>query len=259
MSVIIAVANEKGGVAKTTTSLSLGGAFVEANNDVLLVDLDPQANLTLALGIKPENVRRSSSNVLLDGASLSSASRETALPGLDLVPANNILMNADVALPSRSNYAFTMRDAMQTGLYYDYVIFDCPPALGATTLNALTAADLLVIPTQAEYFSSHALRDMLAYVRTVRQHFNPALSHRILITMLDLRNRIHRMIQTQLENTFPDTLFQTVIQIDTRLRESPVVGLPITYFSKNTRSAAQYRSLSMEIAEYVFQPAIQPA
>jgi chromosome partitioning protein len=156
-------------------------------------------------------------------------------------------------------HANILRDALKANLYYDYVLLDCPPSLGAITLNALTAADLLIIPTQAEYFSSHALRDMLSFVRTVREEHNPDLTYRILITMLDLRNRIHRLIQNQLASTFPDALFKTVIQVDTRLRESPVVGLPITYFSTKSRSAEQYRALSQEVAEYAFQPAAQPA
>ena len=156
MSTIIAIANEKGGVAKTTTSLALGGVFVQEGKDVLLVDLDAQANLTLALGIKPPTVRRSAVDVMLNAASILSVSRETSLPGLDIIPANAEMGKAERFLPVRSNYAYTLRDALQTRLYYDYIILDCPPSLGAVTLNALTAADLLIIPTQAEYFSSRS-------------------------------------------------------------------------------------------------------
>ena len=259
MTTIIAVANEKGGVAKTTTALSLGGALVEAKRDVLLVDLDPQANLALALGTKPATVRKSSADILLRNSSLASVSRETALPGLDLIPAALELNRAEELLPKIQGSERILRHALRSGLYYDYVILDCPPSLGAITLNALSAADLLIIPTQAEYFSSHALRDMLGFVQTVRTFHNPDLTYRILITMLDLRNRIHRLIQKQLEATFPEALFDTVIQIDTRLRESPVVGLPITYFSSTTRSAEQYRALAKEVAAYVVEPAPQPA
>jgi chromosome partitioning protein len=259
MTTIVAIANEKGGVAKTTTALSLGGAFVESKREVLVVDLDPQANLALALGVKPAAIRKSSADLLLRNSPMSSVSRETALPGLDLVPAHAELARAEEILPQIPGYANTLRAALNGDLYYDYVILDCPPSLGAITLNALTAADLLIIPTQAEYFSSHALRDMLGFVRMVREEHNPGLTYRILITMLDLRNRIHRLIQNQLETTFPESLCKTVIQVDTRLRESPVVGLPITYFSADTRGAEQYRALSKEVAEYAFQPAPQPA
>lgn len=259
MTTILAVANEKGGVAKTTTTLALGGVFVQEGKDVLLIDLDAQANLTLALGVKPTSVRRSVADILLGSASILSISRETSLPGLDLIPANADMGKAERLLPVRNDYAYQLRNAFASRLYYDYVIIDCPPSLGAVTLNALTAAELVIIPTQAEYFSSHALRKMVSLVSQVRKTTNPYLAYRILITMLDLRNRIHRMIQEQLRNSFPDSLFSNVIQIDTRLRESPVVGLPITYFSKNTRSSLQYRALALEITEDVQKPVAQPA
>jgi chromosome partitioning protein len=259
MTHIIAVANEKGGVAKTTTTLSLGGSMVESGKDVLLIDLDAQANLTLALGIKPATVRRSVADVMLNSASLLSVSRETSLPGLDLIPANMEMGKAERFLPIRANYASILRHALGEELYYDYVLIDCPPSLGAVTTNALTAADLLVVPTQAEYFSSHALRNMMALVRRVREEGNPALTYRILITMLDLRNRIHRLIRDQLRSSFKEGLFDTVIQIDTKLRESSVVGLPITHFVSGTRSAQQYRDLALEIAKNVRQSVPQPA
>lgn len=259
MSYVIAVANEKGGVAKTTTALSLGGAMVESGKDVLLIDLDPQANLTLALGIKPASVRRSVADVMLNSASLLSVSRETSLPGLDLIPANAAMGKAERFLPIRANHETILRNALSQSLYYDYILVDCPPSLGAVTTNALTAAQMLIIPTQAEYFSSHALRNMMALVRDVRKEGNPALTYRILITMLDLRNRIHRLIRDQLQASFKEGLFDTVIQIDTKLRESSVVGLPITHFVSGTRSAQQYRDLAMEIAQNVRQTVPQPA
>ncbi len=255
----IAVANEKGGVAKTTTALALGGALTEAGKDVLLVDLDPQANLTLALGIKPATVRRSIADILLNSASVLSVSRETALPGLDLIPSNPEMSMAERFLPIRGNYAQILAQALSESLYYDYILLDCPPSLGAVTLNGLTASDFLIIPTQAEYFSSHALRNMMALVGRVRNDFNPRLTYRVLITMLDLRNRIHRIIQKQLESSFRDGLFRTVIQIDTKIRESAVVGLPVTHFVKQTRSAEQYRALASEIMLNVRQSVAQPA
>lgn len=259
MSYVIAVANEKGGVAKTTTVLSLGGAFVEMGKDILLVDMDAQANLTLSLGIKPDTVRRSIADVVLHAASILSVSRETALPGLDLIPANAEMGNAERFLPVRQGYATFLREALNSHLYYDFVLIDCPPSIGAVTLTALTAANLLILPTQAEYFSSHALRNMMALIRQVRNTTNPGLNYRVLITMLDLRNRIHRMIQEQIRRSFKDGIFETMIQIDTKLRESPVVGLPITHFATKTRSAMQYRNLAVEITDNVRQSVAQPA
>jgi chromosome partitioning protein len=259
MTYIIAIANEKGGVAKTTTTLSLGGALVENGHDVLLVDLDPQGNLTLACGIKPSQVRRSMADVLLNTSTTLSVSRETPLPGLDLIPANAEMGRAEHFLPIRTNFATLLREAFDEKLYFDYILLDCPPSLGAITTSALTAADLLIIPTQAEYFSSHALRNIMGLVRQVRSGDNPQLTFRVLLTMLDLRNRIHRIIREQLVNSLGDGLFETVIQIDTKLRESVVVGLPVTHFAKKTRSALQYRNLALEITQNVRQTVAQPA
>jgi chromosome partitioning protein len=139
------------------------------------------------------------------------------------------------------------------------VLVDCPPALGAVTLNALNAANLLIIPTQAEYFSAYALRNMMSIINRARKESNPTLAYRVLITLLDRRNRTHRTIQEQLKNTFQDGLFNTVIEIDTKLRESPILGLPIMHYKSSTRGAAQYRALAEELVEYVKEENQQPA
>lgn len=259
MTHIISIANEKGGVAKTTTTLSLGGALVESGQDVLLIDLDPQANLTLALGFDPGSIRRGVSDVLLNAAPLVSVTRESSLPGLDLLPSQPKMGMAERFLSIRNNYEVILRNALNRQMHYDYILIDCPPSLGAVTLNALTASDLLIIPTQAEYFSTHALRKLMSLVRKVRETHNPYLTYRVLITMLDIRNRIHRVITDQLRQTFGEGLFRTVIQIDTKLRESSVVGLPITHFATTTRSAMQYRALTQELNQHVRQTVAQPA
>jgi chromosome partitioning protein len=251
MAFIISVANEKGGVAKTTTVVSLAGALIESQHDVLVIDLDPQANLTLALGVDPAKVRRSIANVLLDSASLLSTSRETSLPGLDLVPSNAEMSSAERFLPVRQNYHSLLRSSLENLLSYSFVLIDCPPSLGAVTWNALTAANLLIIPTQPEYFSAHALRSTLVTAKRICAQTNPGLIYRLLITMLDQRNRIHRTLRDQLKCAFGDTLFNTSIDTDTKLRESPVVGLPITHYHAHTRSAQQYRALAQEIMAYV--------
>ena len=154
MTRIIAISNEKGGVAKTTTAVSLGGALVEMGREILLVDLDPQANLSLALGITPQNVRRSIADILLNSAAPLSISRETSIPGLDLIPSNSEMGMAERFLPIRQNYKFVLREALSSIHHYDSIILDCPPSLGVITINALVAADLLIIPTHAEYFST---------------------------------------------------------------------------------------------------------
>lgn len=261
MSYIIALSNEKGGVAKTTSTLSLGAALVESGKEVLLIDLDAQANLTLALGVDPEKTRRSIANVLLESATAASVSRETGVPGLDLIPSNSEMGLAERFLPIRQNYETILRQALRDhgGLYYDYILIDCPPFLGAVTYNALLAADMLLMPTQPEFFSIHALRNMMALVRRVRGQSNPHLTYRLLVTMYDRRNKTHRTLSEQLRTSFSSGVLDTIIETDTKLRESPIVGLPIIYYAPKSRAASQYRALAQEIIQYVEEATKQPA
>ncbi|MDL1909882.1 ParA family protein [Chloroflexi bacterium CFX6] len=256
MAYIIAMSNEKGGVAKTTSTLSLGAALAELNYRVLLVDLDPQANLSLALGLEAEEASVSSANVLIENAGIKTAIRKSEVPNLDIVPSSFRIENAEQFLPMRTHYLTTLRDALEAdSLPYDYILLDCPPALGAITLNALAAADLLIIPTQAEYFSAYALRNMMGTIRRIRQDVNPGLAYRILVTLLDRRNRTHRNIFEQLQATFGQGVFTTVIEIDTKLRESPIAGVPITFYKPNSRGSQQYRVLAQELIEYAKEEA----
>jgi chromosome partitioning protein len=251
MAYVIAMSNEKGGVAKTTSTLSLGAALAELNYRVLLIDLDPQANLSLALGLETEETTITSANVLIEGAGLQTAIRKSEISNLDILPSSFRIENAEQFLPMRSQYLTTLRDALEAAsLPYDYILLDCPPALGAITLNALAASDLLIIPTQAEYFSAYALRNMMGTIRRIRQDVNPGLAYRILVTLLDRRNRTHRNIFEQLQATFGQGVFTTVIEIDTKLRESPIAGLPITQYKPNSRGSQQYRVLVQELIEY---------
>jgi chromosome partitioning protein len=260
MGFVIAMSNEKGGVAKTTSTLSLGAALAELNHRVLLVDLDPQANLSLALGLESGEAEVTSANILIENAALRSGIRKTEVENLDLVPSNARIESAEQFLPMRSHYLSTLRTALESGSgSYDYILLDCPPALGAITLNALSAADLLIIPTQAEYFSAYALRNMMGSIRRVRQESNPRLAYRILVTLLDRRNRTHRNIFEQLQTTFGQGVFTTVIEVDTKLRESPIAGLPITQYKPSSRGSQQYRVLAQELIEYAKEEANRQA
>lgn len=260
MTYVIAVSNEKGGVAKTTTTISLGATLSEKDLQVLLIDLDPQGNLTLATGLEPKEIRYTSGDVLMDGFPMAECILKTNIKNVDIVPANNRMDVAEQSLPVRLNYALILRDAIHKSHFgYDFILLDCPPALGAVTLNALAASNLLIIPTQAEYFSAYALRDMMTLIRKVRQEINSQLAYRILITLLDQRNRTHRTIRQQLQQTFGVGLFETVIEIDTRLRESPIVGMPITQYRPNSRGSQQYRFLAQELVQYVQQTNHQTA
>jgi chromosome partitioning protein len=289
----IAIANEKGGVAKTTTALSLGGALVEMGFEVLLIDLDPQANLSLGLGVAPAKIRRSISDVLMSSAPILSVSRETNIPGLDLIPSCSEMGLAERFLPVRQEYEYILKNALGSLTSYNYVILDCPPSLGAVTMNALTAANRVIAPTQPEYFSAYGLRSVMGLIRKVRglgipnldtqpktdesstdndvsqeQHpgmnpaqprgTNPYLVYNILITMMDRRNRIHRTLAEQLRLSFKEGLLNTVIEVDTKLRESTVAGQPITQYYTNSRSAQQYRNLAQEIIQYAQEKASEP-
>ncbi len=247
----IAISNEKGGVAKTTTTLSLGAALMELGNRVLLIDLDAQANLTLTLGFEPGENENTSSNIMLDSVPILDVCKKTDVEKLDLIPSSSRIEISEQFLPVRTGYTTILQKAIRTtSLPYDYIILDCPPALGAITKNALAASDLLLIPTQAEYFSAYALRNMMSLIRTIREQDNPNLAYRILVTMMDRRNRTHRNIHEQLRATFGEGVFNTVIEIDTKLRESPIAGLPITHYKSGARGSTQYRVLAQELIEY---------
>jgi chromosome partitioning protein len=245
----IAVSSQKGGVAKTTTSLSLGACLAERGHSVLLVDLDPQANLTQSLGIDPDLVRRMVGDVLLDQASLLSVSRESSVFNLDLAPANRGLLVLDKILYGRQGYEYRLKSHLQAlnGIYYDYVIFDCPPSFGTMTMNALTAADLLIVPVPCDYYSARSLQAYLDLVRLINRNSNPNLTYRLLVTLFDRRNRVSHMILGQLQKAYAASLFETLISIDVKVRESPVFGKPITQYAPKSRAAQEYRALAAEL------------
>ncbi len=252
MATTIAISNQKGGVAKTTTCLSLGACLAEIGQSVLLIDLDPQANLTLSLGLRPEELRRTVGEALLGNTSLVSVSRESPVFDLDIVPANQELVVLDKILYGRKGYEFHLKnglDAMGEG-FYDVVLIDCPPSFGTLTLNALTAADLLIIPIQCEYYAAHSLRQIVELVKLVREKTNPRLIYRVLVTMYDRRNKICQVILEQMQRGLSRVLFKTIIEVDTKLRESPAFGQPITLYAPKTRGAQQYRALAEELMNH---------
>jgi len=254
---IVAVGSQKGGVSKTTTTLSLGACLAEGNGlpgrNVLLLDLDPQANLTMALGVDPAEVRRMVGDALLDQTSLLAVSRASPVPILDLVPANQGLLVLDKALFGRPGYEYRLRQQLHSAsaAHYDIALIDCPPAFGTLTMNALTAADLLLIPVTAEYFAARSLQQFLELVELVVRKTNPRLRYRIVITLFDRRNRISHVIHEQLRAKFQGAVLNTMISIDTRLRESPVLGQPITRYAPRSRGAAEYHALAAEVWQIV--------
>jgi chromosome partitioning protein len=261
MPYVIALCHQKGGVAKTTTALALGACLVEQQCETLLIDLDPQSNLTAGMGLDPLEVRRSAADVLLGNETLIRVSRETGTPGLDLVPSNADMLTVSHFLYLRAGYEYVLRDSLaQPGVaHYDVALIDCPPSLGEVTLTALTAADLVIVPTQCEYFSMQALDSTLKLVSLVRAKTNPRLAFRLLITMFDLRGKLHSRALAYLQNHFANALLQTAIGVDTKLRESQMIGQPVTAYAPHSRSAQQYRQLAEELMTYVQRPVYQTA
>lgn len=245
----IAVVNQKGGVAKTTTCLSLGACLAEQGRRVLLIDLDPQAHLTLSLGPYQGGQRSTMVDALLGRVPLKSAIHPTALSLLDLAPGHQGLGALERSFYGRPRYEYVLRDCLDSvdGGGYDVILMDSPPSFGTLTLNALTAAGLAIIPTPCEYYAGRSLRPVLTLVRLTRENTNPALACRVLITLFDRRNRVSRMVREQLQRSLSGVLFETIIEIDTRLRESPIFGQPITVYAPGTRGAAQYRALAREL------------
>jgi chromosome partitioning protein len=256
MPIVIAISSQKGGVAKTTTCVSLGAALNERGYDVLLVDLDAQGNLSLALGVNPGEVHRTAADVLMGSLTVAEVRQATPVPGLDVLPANYQMRMVDRFLTARPHYEQALRTAVQT-IPDTFCLCDCPPNLGPLTLNALTAADLVLLPTQCEPFALHGVHEALIYLRDQRQRLalTPA-DYRLLVTMFDRRNRIHQQTLAQIRAEFGARALATMIEVDTQLRESQAAALPITWYASASRSAAQYRALADEILTLSF-PTLQ--
>ena len=249
---IIAIANEKGGVGKTTTALAIGTIFAQKGYKVLFVDLDPQGNLTLALGYKPHDMPTPNLALATGGTFFAKDSFSTEIENLDLVFARSLIIGGEYLLRVSSDddpYGLSQDLMVLKELAYDYVIIDCPPAIGKIAINTLLVSNFLIIPSQAEFFSAFGLREMMELIGTVRQGGNPDLPYRILITLFDRRNRIHHSIKNQLSRTFNLGIFETMIEVDAELRKAAVLGFP----TSSSRGVKQYQALVEELLKYIQQ------
>jgi chromosome partitioning protein len=248
---VIAVTNQKGGVGKTTTAINLGASLAVSEFRVLLVDSDPQGNATSGVGIIKDSAKPSLYNVLLGDAEIAEALIKTDLEGLHLVPANKNLVGANLELVDLEQRELRLRDKIsQVKHIYDFIIIDCPPALDLLTLNALMAADSVLIPIQCEFFALEGISELIATIDRIRETMQHSLQiEGILITMFDDRTNLTRQVAADLREFFGKDVLQTVIPRSVRLAEAPSHGKPILTYDIRSRGAESYIQLAKEILE----------
>ncbi|PLX78184.1 MAG: chromosome partitioning protein ParA [Desulfuromonas sp.] len=249
MARIIAIANQKGGVGKTTTAVNLAASLAAAEKKTLLLDMDPQGNATSGVGVDPNQVEQTVYDALLGAVEAEKLLLATPLEQLSLIPANPDLIGAEVELISALARENKLKGAL-TGIddRFDYILIDCPPSLGLLTINALTAANHLLVPLQCEYYAMEGLSQLLNTVRLIQRELNPGLQVLgILLTMFDARNNLSHQVSEQIREHFSAQVFETMIPRNVRLSEAPSHGLPALLYDISSRGALAYLDLAREI------------
>ena len=249
MGTVYAIANQKGGVGKTTTAVNVAACIAEAGFATLLIDIDPQANATLGLGAS-KDLEPNVYDVLVGRAALVATERDTAIERLKLVPAHPDLAGANVELPREAGSETRLREALaDVRQRFDYVLLDCPPSLGPLTVNALVAADRVIVPVQTEYFALEGLAGLLDTLSLVQRELNPRLTVAgMLLTMHDARTKLAQDVEREVREHFPELVFDTVIPRNVRLGEAPSFGIPVIHHDPHCAGSEAYFALAKEVA-----------
>ncbi len=249
---IIAIANQKGGVGKTTTAINLGAALVDEGYNILIIDLDPQGNASTGLGLSPAERRLTTYDLLLDEVPLDDVIHTTDIDGLWIAPSTTDLSSADIELVSNEKRSFLLHDALRhpsvDKYNLDYVLIDCPPSLSLLTVNGMVAADSVLVPLQSEFYALEGLSQLMLTIREVRQTANPNLRiEGVVLTMYDRRNNLSQQVESDARENLGELVFETIVPRNVRISEAPSFAMPVLEYDTSSKGAQAYRALAKEL------------